>query len=255
MTLQWAVNPQPLDSRASANGPAFSPTQLSPLLWLDARFGITLGTGSSVAGWADQSGNGTNFSQGTGANQPLLVAGSLGVNGGIPTVQFDGVNAYLLSATGAWPGTAQWIAALAQDTGTTNMIGGMFGAAGDAGIYSAAGAQYYADGSGTGPGNTAITGASISTWQVVQVTYASGSSTSGTQFYQNGVAQTLYAGAGVAVLTGAATASVGWRNDGVPARRWKGNLGALLVFGYAPSAAQLLQVSRYLGALGGIVVA
>jgi len=55
--------------------------------WVRADLGITTGTG--VSAWADQSGNGVNFTQGTGASQPTLVAGAIN---GQPAVQFDGVD-------------------------------------------------------------------------------------------------------------------------------------------------------------------
>lgn len=48
------------------------------LLWLRADLGISIGTG--VSAWADQSGNGNNFVQATGANQPTYFA-SGGGNG------------------------------------------------------------------------------------------------------------------------------------------------------------------------------
>ena len=58
----------------------FDPSQVTSAtlkLWLDARLGVTIATG--VSSWADQSGNGNTFTQGTGANQPAL--SSTAVNG------------------------------------------------------------------------------------------------------------------------------------------------------------------------------
>jgi hypothetical protein len=45
-------------------------------LWLKSDAGITLGTGTNVAGWADQSANSNNASQATAGNQPSLNTGS-----------------------------------------------------------------------------------------------------------------------------------------------------------------------------------
>jgi len=60
-------------------------------LWLEADAGVTL-NGSTVSQWADQSGSGTNASQGTSASQPILVANALN---GKPAVRFDGSNDYM----------------------------------------------------------------------------------------------------------------------------------------------------------------
>lgn len=58
----------------------FTPASLSGLaLWLRADLGITV-TGSGVSLWADQSGNGRNFAQGTDAQRPPYLA-SGGING------------------------------------------------------------------------------------------------------------------------------------------------------------------------------
>lgn len=69
--------------------------------WVRADLGITIGTG--VSAWADQSGNGVNFSQGTGAAQPAFIASAVN---GQPAVRGDGIDD-VLSATWARaaPGT------------------------------------------------------------------------------------------------------------------------------------------------------
>jgi hypothetical protein len=60
-------------------------------LWLRGDAGV-LTSGSSVTNWLDQSGNGNNATQGTGANQPTVVSGALN---GLPVVRFDGINDWL----------------------------------------------------------------------------------------------------------------------------------------------------------------
>jgi hypothetical protein len=55
----------------------WSPIMLDPVIWLRADLGVTLATG--VSSWADQSGNGYNFVQAAGGNQPEFIAN--GVNG------------------------------------------------------------------------------------------------------------------------------------------------------------------------------
>lgn len=65
----------------------FSPLELSPALWLRSDLGVTL-NGSTVSAWADQSGNGRHFTQGTGAAQPNYDATG-GPTGG-PSIELGG---------------------------------------------------------------------------------------------------------------------------------------------------------------------
>jgi hypothetical protein len=55
-------------------------------LWLEAGAGVTL-SGSNVTAWADQSGNGNNCSQATGADQPTFSSSTIG---GQPGLVFSG---------------------------------------------------------------------------------------------------------------------------------------------------------------------
>ena len=66
-------------------GSAFSPIDLSPLFWMDASAGVTE-SGGSVSAWADQSGNGNDFSQSSGSLQPTYDA--TGLNS-LPTIIFN----------------------------------------------------------------------------------------------------------------------------------------------------------------------
>lgn len=86
-------------------GPTVTTTPLTILgslaWWVRSDLGITIATG--VSAWADQSGNGINFAQGTGASQPALVSAVLN---GKDAVRFDGSNDYLDAAwTRSAPGT------------------------------------------------------------------------------------------------------------------------------------------------------
>lgn len=80
--------------------------------WL-SRFPYGLGTmrlpadGTPMGTWVDLSGKGRNLTQGTSANQPLWKA-----NGGIPGLQFDGVNDSLQTVPLAgWPETTVYAVA------------------------------------------------------------------------------------------------------------------------------------------------
>jgi hypothetical protein len=76
----------------------FLPSSLANLFsWHKADTGVTL-NGGNVASWADQSGNGYTYSQGTAANQPAYNATDASFNN-LPSMTFDGTNDGL--ATGA----------------------------------------------------------------------------------------------------------------------------------------------------------
>lgn len=78
-------------------GGSFLPTAIAGLtLWLRADTGITL-NGSRVSGWADQSGHGNDGSQGTAAQQPLLVASA---QNGRPVLRGDGARRVDISGQG-----------------------------------------------------------------------------------------------------------------------------------------------------------
>jgi len=70
---------------------SFSPINISGcVLWLRADLGVTLNT-TTVSAWADQSGNGNNFSQGTANKQPTFTASDAAINSQ-PVLDFDGSN-------------------------------------------------------------------------------------------------------------------------------------------------------------------
>jgi hypothetical protein len=91
-------------------------------LWLKADTGITL-NGSTVAVWADQSGNGLNLAQATGAKQPTYNA--TGLNG-LPSVSFvPASDTFLLSARDAafnLGGSTSWFIVF-RVTGTSDQYG------------------------------------------------------------------------------------------------------------------------------------
>jgi hypothetical protein len=86
---------------AEAGRNPFSPIKLAPLLWLRSDVGIAP-AGGKVPSWADQSGNGHTFAQGTGANQPTYTAG---VWNGHPDINGNG-GAAKLTGTGVTPGAS-----------------------------------------------------------------------------------------------------------------------------------------------------
>ena len=68
-------------------------------LWLDASIASSItSSGGAVSQWNDQSGNGYNFVQATGANQPITNSRTLN---GKNTIDFDGTNDFMSNATNA----------------------------------------------------------------------------------------------------------------------------------------------------------
>ncbi|MFN8791984.1 MAG: hypothetical protein ACK5Y2_11070, partial [Bdellovibrionales bacterium] len=67
----------------------WSPSVLSPALWLDATVSSTLTIATGVSAWRDRGGNGRSFVQPTAANQPAYSATAFF---GQPGITFDGVN-------------------------------------------------------------------------------------------------------------------------------------------------------------------
>jgi hypothetical protein len=78
---------------------SFTPASLgaSLLAWYKADAGTSSTVdGTALSAWNDQSGNGKNFAQATGANQPLYKAA---IQNGLPVVRFDGSNDFMDAAT------------------------------------------------------------------------------------------------------------------------------------------------------------
>lgn len=66
-------------------------------LWLDASDASTITlTSGAVSNWADKSGNGIDFAQGTATNRPIVQTAE---QNGRDVVRFDGVNDYLIHNT------------------------------------------------------------------------------------------------------------------------------------------------------------
>lgn len=87
---------------------AFSPNDIAGLrFWYDAE-SLGLSNGAGVATWTDQSVNGLDLTQATGANQPTYQTNVLN---GLAVVDFDGTNDYVgRSTTSISPTTGWWTA-------------------------------------------------------------------------------------------------------------------------------------------------
>ncbi|MEP6804222.1 MAG: hypothetical protein ABI892_06855, partial [Flavobacterium sp.] len=81
-------------------------------LWLDAKSGVTLSTGTQVLQWADKSPSLNNADQGSSANQPILTTNVFNFN---PALKLDGVSQYMTLntigfSTGIAPRSAFFVA-------------------------------------------------------------------------------------------------------------------------------------------------
>ena len=87
---------------ARAGSSTFSPLSLSPFLMVDSNDSadFTFSSGSIVSQWNDLSGNGRHFTS-SGTPEPTRT----GTQNGRPTVVFDGVNDYMVTA--AWAAISQ----------------------------------------------------------------------------------------------------------------------------------------------------
>lgn len=150
-------------------GSPFHPLNLSPALWLKGDAGITLDAGN-VSSWADQSGNGRDFTQSDGGKRPTTDAGLDGVTA---TVWIAG---QILTNAGFAQTDAWTVYAVAEvGGGGTQILGGrdttstvgpgvltsgvaVGGAANVPGVYFNDGAGVFAGGAG------AVTG-----WQLLRV--------------------------------------------------------------------------------------
>jgi hypothetical protein len=107
-----AVYAVALFSLAGSTQAATLPFTTGLKLWLDATTGVTT-SGSTVTGWADQSGNGHDGSHTSGS--PQLIGGAIN---GLPAINFDGAADYFALAGGAVLASDSFtIFAVATDTG------------------------------------------------------------------------------------------------------------------------------------------
>jgi hypothetical protein len=248
MTMQWAVRPQPLDSRASANqGSGFLPTQLPGLMfWTDSAFGITQAAGL-VSNWADISGNGNSFAQGTGANQPAYTA-SDAAYGGRPSLTFVSTNPNWMDMQNALPiivqpMTVYCVGNISSNAAASDFFDKANGAIGRMLLASSIGANTVAifAGSTVGPAG------SVAAPSVIGCVFNSPTCSLLINASQAPIAT------GDTGATGLNKFEIGGFSGGT-ASQMNGKLASFLVYSAAHTPAQIQQVFAYLGARFGIAV-
>lgn len=226
-------------------------------LWLRADLGITL-NGATVSAWADQSGRGTHFSQGTAANQPTFASADAGF-GNKPSLVFDGTADYLATAAAAGAALPAGVTIVIACKRTAS---GAFAPMVSLGFHAPNGGcpEFRCDGSNQyqgamhDPGGTALANSTTApgTFDVVTLTY---SVTSGAMLLRKN---------GSSIRTGGTNTA----NSDRPADQWFLGARSGLGTGYAPmrmaecvvlaSVPDLTSISlieRYMGSRYGITVA
>lgn len=103
--------------RRNTVAPSWDPSQLPNVwAWYRSDQGITL-TAGTVLQWADILGSGRDLAQGSDPSKPTFTAGGLN---GHATIDFDGVDDFLLSPLAALPQPATVFTILKQTTWTSN---------------------------------------------------------------------------------------------------------------------------------------
>ncbi len=219
---------------------------------------VTLGSGSDVATWLDQSGSARNVSQGTISKRPTQLTSSINFN---PTLQFNPANFQeLTKATGILPTSAQndVNAFVVAKTGAivassifyeTTASGGRV----NTHIPWSDGILYWDAGDATAPQrlSTAWTG-SLNVGQLWTLMASTGTTPSGLKqdIYRNGLL--LASDNDMATYTGANQVfSVGSTNGG---NYFNGEIAEIILYTSNLTSAQMLRVNSYLALKYGITI-
>jgi hypothetical protein len=215
----------------------FRPTQLAGcVLWLRSDLGITL-NGSTVSAWADQSGNGNNATQGTGANQPTYSASDAGY-AGRPSLSFDGTDDSMSSALAVnQPDTVVVVA-----NGTNGAQAELFD------VDSGANRQAVIDSNGLQvfAGVTLAPGGNLNTKAVIAAQFHSTTSA----FFRNN-SQTAVASGDAGTNNMGNLCICGYQHA---SNFWTGKVVEFLVYNRILAPSEMSQLFAYLGARYGIAV-
>ncbi len=235
---------------STASAPVM-PTIAGLKLDLDANVGVTL-TSGKVSTWADQSGLGNDFTQGTAGDRPVVTAS---VFGSLPGVTNTAATVVTAATSPLTIGSARTVFAVIKGTGSAGASGGAIiqfktGAAGQQYIVYLwdLSPNIYCYGNGTiadtiagvtvsGSAHVYMETATVGALPVVQV---------------DGAAQTVSGGNNVTSDNGSDGAFVG--NIAGKTQGFVGHIGRLLVYDTVLSAGNITLVKAYLAAVYGITV-
>jgi hypothetical protein len=234
-------------------GGTFDPTTIAGLkLWLKAD-SLALADGAAVATWPDQSGNGNNFAQGTGANQPIFKTAIVNSK---PVVRFDGIND-LLVCTASLIGTSSSFYTVIAVCNLASISAGPhnYFSSGVAGLnYSVqlrrdtSNLSYYHNDGGSGVPAQETGGVATGVWNVISADWNG----SNIHLWRNG---TLKATVGSTTQLGFGTNNaVGAFDPAISGQYWDGDIAEVLIYNSALSATDRVNVENYLGAKYGITI-
>ena len=226
----------------------FSPADIAGLkLWLKAD-ALALSDGAAVATWPDSSGSGHNFTQATGANQPLF---KTSIINGKPVLRFDGSNDYLSNSSVLIPTTSSHYTVIsvvkpsATAVGTILMLGSTAGV--QPNILAHDTTQWFAQ-HNSGSGAVYATDATLSIGTPTVVAWD-----------WNGLNIHLWRDGTLKNTTGTTTVLATTNNvigyDTLDALYpWTGDIAEVLFYDSSLSATDRVNVENYLGAKYGITI-
>jgi len=217
---------------------AFSPLDLSPVLWLDAADTSTITeVGGAVSQWDDKSGNGYDVTQGTAANQPT--SGTRTLNS-LNVLDFDG-NDLLIKTTSptlTQPNTVFFVAEL-DTTGANRTL---------------------LDGAG-GAGRNIVRATSLNNWAIYAATFVTGgTSDTDPHIFRavfDGASSSLHVDA-VSTLTGdpGAQSLVGFAIGATysATNGWDGAIAEVIIVDGTLTAGEIADTESYLANKWGITI-
>lgn len=216
---------------------ASSPLIFAPLLWLDGQdvnaTGSNPSDGTAIASWKDKSGNGNNYTQATGANQPAFLTN--GINGK-PSVYFSGSPKGMLGSVISTNLHTVFIVCKADSVGTDQYV--WFNGAGD-------GYGYWIDGSSK---RTILLGGILGkddgnqTTNEEIISFDWDGSTA--HFWMNGISETISTPT-VAASAPSTRSQIGF-NGGSGTGNYPGKIGEIIVYNRALTTSERQQVEAYL---------
>lgn len=250
-------------------GNTFNPITLNPTSWYKAGVSpMTFGTGSKISQWNDISGNANHLLNSTSSSQPSYIA--TGFNGGYPGIQFNTAgNSVLATSAGinmnsSTACTAFIVASLTDAPSVSGVIfETTFGI--NSGTLTAFNLSYSPTYPGALDANTYSMGTTNISVDATAIVFSSaayqanisynigvGNTTRGT-IRQNGTTlSTLHTSFGTPVI-GTFNNGVLWvGNRTADPYSFDGYISELIIFNYALTAAQIVQVENYLSNAWGV---